>query len=798
MNDPSHPQRHRHAKSPLWPALLALLPGALAAAGAPPGAAAGLLSNGGFERGTAGWSGFWSRQAGAGSAAIVRDAAHGGAQALRLEHRGDQDWSFTSECRLPVAAGEIYELSGWARTEGPGEVVLSVITCAPDGRTIDWSYGDSRATPGAGWRELHSRFIVPDGVASIQPRWMGTGRSTAWVDDVALRPAGTLAALRGPGFPAKARLANRCLELLVHTADATLTVRDLRTGHHWRQQCFNPQCAVTRVTQHADALALDLLHVASGRPLAAEVRLDGDLPECTVTLSGTLDLPSPLSFPPPFVTGAGSHLVVPMNQGVCWPVDDPAVPPMRLVAYGGHGICMAFWGVTDGAQAHIAILETPDDAAIEVTRADGLLHVAPAWDPQHGRLGGNRRIRYAFLDHGGHVAIAKRYRDHAIRSGRFKTLAQKREEVPATDLLLGAVNVWSWDKNPAELVAELQAAGIERILWSGGGSPADVRALNAIPGVLTSRYDVYQDVMDPANFPALPHIHGDWVTEAWPDDVIRTANGDWLRGWAVRGTNGAWFPCGVICDRQALPYARRRIAADLTRRPFRARFIDTTTASPWHECHHPSHPMTRTDSREWKMKLLDLVSREHRLVTGCETGHDAAVPFLHYFEGMMSLGPFRVPDAGRDMARIWTEVPDHVARFQLGHRYRLPLWELVYHECVVAQWYWGDYNNKLPALWDKRDLFNTLYATPPMFMFDRDLWRRQRDRFARSYRASCPLVRAVACAEMTDHRFLDPLRDVQQTRFANGVTVTVNFGDQPHQLPDGSAIPPASSRVEGL
>ena len=85
------------------------------------------------------------------------------------------------------------------------------------------------------------------------------------------------------------------------------------------------------------------------------------------------------------------------------------------------------------------------------------------------------------------------------------------------------------------------------------------------------------------------------------------------------------------------------------------------------------------------------------LVTGCETGHDAAVPYVHYFEGMLSLGPYRVPDAGRDMIRIWDEVPERVRKFQLGHDYRLPLWELVYHDCVVAQWYWGDYNNKLPG-----------------------------------------------------------------------------------------------------
>jgi hypothetical protein len=198
--------------------------------------------------------------------------------------------------------------------------------------------------------------------------------------------------------------------------------------------------------------------------------------------------------------------------------------------------------------------------------------------------------------------------------------------------------------------------------------------------------------------------------------------------------------------------------------------------------------MTRTESREWKMKLLDYVSRDNKLVTGCETGHDAAVPFLHYFEGMLSLGPYRVPDSGRRMQVIWTNVPEAVAKFQLGHQYRLPLWELVYHDCVVAQWYWGDYNNKLPALWDQRDLFNALYGTPPMFMFDRKFWEQNKQRFVQSYRNTCPLARKVACAEMTDHRFLTPDRSVQQTTFANGVTVTANFGLIPFGLGDGKTV----------
>src|ERR1700690_2382902 len=114
------------------------------------------------------------------------------------------------------------------------------------------------------------------------------------------------------------------------------------------------------------------------------------------------------------------------------------------------------------------------------------------------------------------------------------------------------------------------------------------------------------------------------------------------------------------------------------------------------------------------------------------------------------------------MQRILDEVPPNVPKYQLGQQYRLPLWELVFHDCVVAQWYWGDYNNKLPAIWDQRDRFNALYGTGPMFMLDRAFWQKNQERFARSYREICPITRATGYSEMTNHEFLTPDRDVQR------------------------------------
>jgi hypothetical protein len=749
-------------------------------------AAGNAVTNSGFEAGLGGW-GTWSRRAGALTSAVVTQTAHAGRAALRLDHRGEEDWSLEPAVRLTVAPGDLVELECWVKLEGTGSATLCASTWDQEGKVTSWSAGERTAFEGPDWQRLTTRVVAAANVRQLQPRLIGYGPATIWVDDYAVVARGPVSTLRRRDVPPTLALRNAALEVTFSTVDGTMAVLDPKAGRRWTQRAFSSDCVVKDAELRDGRLRCVLWHGGTGLDLSAVFQLEGEQPELLVELSGQGEMPGSIRFPHPFAGEPGDYLVVPMNEGISYPVDDQSIPPLHLIAYGGHGICMAFYGLTDGARGQMTILETPDDASIRIERVEGRLAVVPEWEPQRGQFGYARKLRHVFFAQGGHVAMAKRYRAYARKIGLLKTLAEKRQANPNVDRLIGAVNVWCWDRDAVPLVKEMKSEGIDRILWSNRQTPQNIQTLNEL-GVLSSRYDIYQDVMASTNFPRLQWIHPDWTTNAWPHDIILDRRGRWLQGWGVESRDGSLIPCGVICDRQALPYASERIPAELATHPYLCRFIDTTTAAPWHECYHTNHPMTRSESRKWKMDLLRYVSEDQHLVTGCETGHDASAPFLHYFEGMLSLGPYRVPDAGRRMAEIWTNVPPDVAKFQLGHDYRLPLWELVYHDCVVAQWYWGDYNNKLPALWDKRDLFNVLYGTPPMFMFNRALWERNKARFVQSYRTVCPLVRNVGYQEMTDHRFLTRDRRVQQTVFANGVTVTVNFGATDFSMPDGTVL----------
>jgi hypothetical protein len=744
-----------------------------------------VVSNPGFENGLANWRELWNQEAGSGEVSLDSQNMHSGRNAVHIEHHGAQDWNLEPAVRAAVQEGDVYEWTVWLKRNpaNHGRVAICASIWGRDGKVRDWFFSEQTPSPTADWQLVRTWLVAPPGAGELQPRIVGSGAADLWVDDAALVKKYNLPARRAETKRETPTLANRVLAVSVNPDDASISVLDRRN----RQRYAPLPTGATLVTDLAatgNEIRCKFFCFPNDLLINAVIRLEPDRPEFTVELSAEGELRQPLRYPAPFAVRDHDYLVVPLNEGISYPVNDTGVELMRLPAYSGHGLCMAFYGDTDGGSGYMNIIETPDDAAVRLMRHDGKLNLAPEWDAQRGQFGYTRRLRYVFFDQGGHVAMAKRYREYAKQIGLFKTLEQKRQENPNVDKLVGAVNVWCWAGDAPGMVKEMQAAGIQRILWSNGEPPDDIRKLNSL-GALTSRYDIYQDIMDPKLYPLLKENSPFWIAEAWPDGVMHNETGNFVKGWEIEGKDGKMYPCGALSDVLAPDYAKQRIAGDLKTRPFNCRFIDTTTASPWREDYSPAHPMTRSDSKRWKMELLRLVSQDFKLVTGSETGHDAAAPYVDYFEGMMSLAPYRVPDSGRAMMKIWHEAPPDVAKYQLGEAYRLPLWELVYHDCVVSYWYWGDYNNKLPSLWEKRDLFNMLYGTPPMFMFDRKLWNENRDRFARSYRNICPLVREVGYSEMVDHRFLTADHAVQQTVFADGTTVTVNFGDTPYQPANG-------------
>ena len=404
--------------------------------------------------------------------------------------------------RIKVQPGDIFEYAAWVRVEGRGVAMLAVVTQDAKGNTLDWAHGKRLAHERGTWHLLKSRFVIPPGTATIWPRLIGDGPATVWCDDFTLTRQGTLAELRKGVLPASYTLSNSLVSVTLRTAEATFTVTDLRTGRIWMQQADASPLLVMAAKSRRHSLELKLLDASTLREVNVTAELTSHDAELRLSICGEGALEDSLAWPSPFVSAKGEHLILPVNEGISYPVDDPTLPDMFYHLYGGHGLCMPWYGATDGQAGWMALVETPDDAHVTVDRRHGLLELAPAWEPQKGAFGVSRRLRYVFFDQGGYVAMAQRYRAAAEKNGLVKTLSEKRRRNPAVDLLIGAVNIWCWDENATAWCKELQSLGIQRILWSNELPPAQIDSLNRM-GVLTSRYDIYQDSMNPTNFPLL-------------------------------------------------------------------------------------------------------------------------------------------------------------------------------------------------------------------------------------------------------------------------------------------------------
>ena len=175
-----------------------------------------------------------------------------------------------------------------------------------------------------------------------------------------------LALSRAEALDSQLALTNAALVVSVNTSNATFSVLDRRTGRLWTQQAGKAEVAVTEARLESNEIDLGLRLVPSGLVLKAQIVLEAAKPEFTFSLVGEGALSGPVRYPYPFATEPSDRLVVPMNEGISFPVEDKSIETFRLIAYGGHGICMAFWGVTDDRQGHGVIIETPDDAAIHL------------------------------------------------------------------------------------------------------------------------------------------------------------------------------------------------------------------------------------------------------------------------------------------------------------------------------------------------------------------------------------------------------------------------------------------------
>jgi len=593
-------------------------------------------------------------------------------------------------------------------------------------------------------------------------------------------------------------LENSALRVEIAPDSGRISVVDKADGHTWQQPVTDKPAAapVYRVvSQKPSALELSR-EFAAGKDKPVTVRLRFMLPSPTApdlrVEATTDDLKAPcgsMRFLEPFALDAphGVLAVADYGNGHLYPLD---TQPFPRGSFSGDRLDMPWVGLCDlnSGRGYMLLLETSDDSEVTMQRIatkDSRSVVAPqvTWRPQKGAFGYPRSVLYHFESKGGYVALCKFYRQYAKARGLVVPFTEKLKKNPNLSRLFGAPDVWG--DASLNFARAARAAGVDKMLIHGKpAKPADMRAVNDL-GYLTSEYDNYTDILE-AKDGKIDSNHA-----ILPDHAVLKNDQQRMTAWLTWDKKTQFMK---RCPTLWVDAAKATAEKVLKEWPFIGRFIDVTTAEGLYECYDPKHPMTRTQKRECG-PALHRVFRDRKLVMGGEHGIWWCVPMVDYIEGMMSGGYASWPaghlihpkSKDEEFEGAWGKLKtkwESYAKWGIGHEWRAPLWELVFHDCIVTTWYWGDASDWLldaaPEITPKKDAYNILYGTIPLLWANAGgSWAKDRAVFLRTYRNTCKLHEILATQELVSHEFLTADHAVQATKFSDGTECVVNFGPKP-------------------
>jgi len=621
---------------------------------------------------------------------------------------------------------------------------------------------------------------------------------------------------------------NQYLRVSLNRADGTFRVFDKRVG-----DSYIPGPIATRGLS-----AISARHTAAGselrmslalRALKLKLRLTlrANAPMLVVELSGEASQSMPkgpfvgaFQYPPPLLLDTpDGYLVVPANsEGFRVGVHETnfALPaqkggPWRKSPPNNLTRSMAWHGACDMKRGFgfMVIHDTPYDVHSQFVacsnRGRKVLAVREVLLSEMGRWGYTRRFVYHFFDRGHYVAMAKAYREWA--KGKIVPFRERVKTNPYIDRLVGAakMNVSTRQPIPALLPA-FNRLGFNKILFFvyGGGTWREkaIPACRAIDeaGYLAGQYNLMHYI----------GVSGERARRMkdtgvkFPDDARVMFNGRLAGGLFARGGNPQ---SGVLCLSKLKDGLRRSTEVKNEVRGHVHLFYHDGFGTEYpNECYNPAHPHTRRQDAKTRLAIYQYIHslQGGKMLFATEIGPDWGLPGTDLCYGIMGVGydlGFGMGTSGNPRLFTPAELRPRFIEFEMSGRRRLPLFSLVYHGVAVSSFTFYTTPSRIPSLWARKDLINMLHAAQPSWVLNgwyaEEFFWLNIDRFIETYNNVCRWAQTVGYDEMTDHALLTPNGDVQRSAFSSGYTITVNLGDKPYKLPDGTELPGSAYLITG-
>jgi len=583
--------------------------------------------------------------------------------------------------------------------------------------------------------------------------------------------------LQSTVFAAEHIIQNDILELTFQDNNASFSVTDKRNNYTWQQDLINIK-GVSDVTTSGALLSFTMNDAVTGNWKysgldTVEVTLELVQNRVHVTIDDSDDelMNYTMWYPHQFRTPNSSfYAVMPMNEGALIPVDSFELFKQRVQTFVGWDCSLPMFGYTDMDKGYMCLIETAYDTEIYTEEINGRSQSSLRFFLVKDKLGGQKRLIYYFYDQGSdYNNMADDVREWMEQNNFVETLKEKEAKNPNLKKANKAslfYPYWLSDKPYEEWVDFFKDKGVKELILAEDVSSGQYLTQDNVTakyirdnGYLLSWYSIYQDTWDPAEYPTRSQ-------RGWDSAVIRYKNQDLHVGFreGYRNCRKAIYDTDIKTDdrllRGVVEKRRQEGILDYI-------LIDTTATTGLTECWHPEHGINREQDARYRQNILQY-HKDNGFLVGTEGGAWWCVPNADVFEGIWTLTK-------------WFTRGTYDPR-QVDFRYRIPLFSLVFSDCVYTTARWDDAldeygfdNNSID--WDRKILFSTLYGTMHIVRSTTEQLALNQDKIADSFKIYEEVREAIGTSKMVSHKFLNDSKSRQETIWSNGVRIVVDFDE---------------------
>ena len=516
---------------------------------------------------------------------------------------------------------------------------------------------------------------------------------------------------------------------------------------------------------------------------------DGHIDFSLVTFSDGTGTIREIAWPAPLMAdGENAYAVVNTMQGQLIPSDWPETVCEKLPFDGqmcSEAAYMPWWGEITPGGAYLAVVRSPWDTKYTISHpAMGPTRIHVRHLPSLGKMRYSRCVSYYFLPPGStYVDLCRLYRSLAETEGNVRTLQEKAVQNPNVDRLIGCCVMHTDGKTHVcrdsryykpdepekndrlvpfshwvERVKKLKALGVDRLYLhqDGWGQPGyDNQHPDYLPpcrelGGWEGMRNLSDTMQDLGYLFGVHDQYRDYYLDAPtydPDNACRNPDGS-IYGHAIWAGGKQNYLCASLAPAYVKRNFDQLLAGGIR---LQATYLDVFTCNEADECDNPRHRMTRRQCLDARAQCFHYLTA-HGIVPSSEEVNDWAVPsqvFCH-----------------------WAPYPDHPA-------IPVPLFNLVYHDCVLIPWKMGKDEWGIPK--GTSGFLHCLLNGGMGYLSDKAEGDELEENI-RQHHIIEKLQLHVAKARMVNHLFLTPDRLVQKTVFSDGTEVTVNFGEETYEI----------------